>query len=102
MAALILTGPLELLKVGERIALFLDNPLQAYLLVAILFIILNSLLGRLATYTEKRLGQAQRAPDRGADITETRTDTDLEADAAATPGDRDADTDITQGRDTTR
>lgn len=98
LAALVLTGPLELLTVGERVAAFLDNPLQAYLLVAILFILINSLLGRLAVFTERRLSRSRGSAD-DEDITEARTDTDTEADAAGTPLDRDADTPTTQGRD---
>jgi len=59
LAALILTGPLELLNAGKRIERFLDNPLQTYLLVALLYIVLNSLLGLLATYVDRRLGRAR-------------------------------------------
>ncbi len=102
LAALVLTGPLELLTVGKRVAAFLDNPLQTYLLVAILFIVINSLLGRLATFTERRLSRSRGSADTeddADDITEARTDTDVEADAASTPFDRDADTPTTQGRD---
>jgi glutamate transport system permease protein len=57
LAALILTGPLELLNVGKRIEGFLDNPLQTYLLIALLYIVINSLLGLLATWVEKRLSR---------------------------------------------
>lgn len=57
LAALILTGPLELLNVGKRIEGFLDNPLQTYLLIALLYILINSLLGLLATWVEKRLSR---------------------------------------------
>ena len=99
LAGIILIGPQELLNTGKNLEGFLRNPLQTYLLIALLYIIINSLLGRLATFAEKRLSRARTAPDREEDMTEARTDTDLEADAAATPGDRDADTDITQGRE---
>lgn len=57
LAAIVLLGPLELLNVGQRIRGFLDNPLQTFLLIALIYIILNSLLGRLATYTERRLSR---------------------------------------------
>ncbi len=59
LAAVVLLGPLELLNVGKRIEGFLDNPLQTYLLIALLYILLNSLLGRLAVFTEKRLSRAR-------------------------------------------
>jgi glutamate transport system permease protein len=59
LAAVVLIGPLELLNVGKRIESFLDNPLQTYMLIAILFIIINSLLGRLASFTERRLSASR-------------------------------------------
>lgn len=61
LAAVVLTGPAELLRVGELIAENLRNPLQVYLLVAALFIGLNVLLGRLASFVERRLSTS-RAP----------------------------------------
>ncbi len=97
LAGLILIGPQELLNIGKRLEGFLDNPLQTYLLIALLFILINSLLGRLAVFTEKRLSRSRGRADED-DMTEVRTDTDIEADAAATPGDTDADTGTTQGR----
>ena len=65
LAAVILTGPLELLNAGKRIEGFLDNPLQTYLLIALLYILINSLLGRLAVYAERRLSQARSGPGTG-------------------------------------
>lgn len=59
LAAVVLIGPLELLNVGKRIEGFLDNPLQTYLLIALLYIIINSLLGRLAVFVEHRLSRAR-------------------------------------------
>lgn len=59
LAAVVLIGPLELLNVGKRIESFLDNPLQTYMLIAILYIIINSLLGRLASFTERRLSASR-------------------------------------------
>ena len=55
LAALVLIGPQELLNTGERLAQFLRNPLQTYTVIAVLYIIVNTLLGRLATYAERRL-----------------------------------------------
>ncbi len=97
LAALVLTGPEELLRVGNQLANFFDNRLQVYLLIAAIFILINSLLGRLAGFTERRLSRARTSPTH-EDITEVRTDTDVEADAAGTPFDHDADTPTTQGR----
>lgn len=91
LAALVLTGPQELLRTGRQLAQFFNNPLQTYVLIAILFIIINSVLGRLATYTEKRLSQARVATKQepaSGDILPARTVNNDRADAAATtPGD---------------
>ncbi|MGJ7440407.1 amino acid ABC transporter permease [Aquipuribacter sp. MA13-6] len=72
LAAVVLIGPLELLNAGRRIERFLDNPLQTYLLVALLFILINSLLGRLATYTERRLSASRGSKP---DVDQNRTST---------------------------
>jgi glutamate transport system permease protein len=68
LAAVVLTGPQELLRVGSQLAEFFRAPLQAYLLVAALYILLNSLLGRLAVVVERRLSTSTggRAPRRTA------------------------------------
>jgi len=58
LAAIVLTGPQELLRTGRTIEQNLNNPLQTYLLIAILYIILNGLLSRLAVSLENRLGRA--------------------------------------------
>ncbi|MGF1645499.1 MAG: amino acid ABC transporter permease [Kineosporiaceae bacterium] len=55
LAAVVLIGPEELLRTGGQVAEFLRNPLQTYLLVALIYILLNSLLGRLAIVMERRL-----------------------------------------------
>lgn len=68
LAGLILLGPLELLNIGKRLEGFLDNPLQTYLLIALLFIIINSLLGRLAVFTEKRLSRSRGRDDGGESL----------------------------------
>ena len=80
LAAVILTGPLELLNAGKRIEGFLDNPLQTYLLIALLYILVNSLLGRLAVYVERRLSRARNGPDVGP--TTARSMASLGANAA--------------------
>lgn len=61
LAALVLTGPQELLRTGRTIEQNLNNPLQTYLLIAILYITLNGLLSRLAVTVENRLGRARGA-----------------------------------------
>jgi len=50
----------ELVRTSGRIGQVFDNPLQSYLTVGILFIVVNVLLGRLAIYTERRLSRAAR------------------------------------------
>lgn len=72
LAGLILLGPLELLNIGKRLEGFLDNPLQTYLLIAVLFIIINSLLGRLAVFTEKRLSRSRGRDDGGESLASER------------------------------
>jgi glutamate transport system permease protein len=63
LAAVVLIGPLELLNVGNQLRRFLDNPLQTLLLIAVLYIIINSLLGRLASFTERRLSASRGSRD---------------------------------------
>jgi glutamate transport system permease protein len=71
LAAIVLTGPQELLRTGGQIAEFLRNPLQTYLLVAALFIVVNSLLGRLAVVVEHRLSVSTgRRPRPAQPVTE--------------------------------
>jgi len=83
LAALILTGPLELLNAGKRIERFLDNPLQTYLLIALIYILINSLLGLLATYVERRLS---RSGGGGARVDQDRAVTMANLGANATGG----------------
>jgi glutamate transport system permease protein len=55
LAAIVLIGPEELLTVGGQLAEFFRNPLQTYLLIAVIYILVNSLLGRIAVMAERRL-----------------------------------------------
>jgi glutamate transport system permease protein len=48
----------ELLSQGESIRRNLDNPIQTFVVVALLYIAINYTLGRLAQYIEKRQGRA--------------------------------------------
>ncbi len=48
---------IELLRRGNIIALNLDNPIQTLFVVALIYILLNYALSRLATYMERRLGR---------------------------------------------
>ncbi len=59
LSALVLTGPEELLRVGRQLSEFFGNPLQTFTLVAILFIIINSILSWFARFTERRLSRAR-------------------------------------------
>jgi glutamate transport system permease protein len=89
LAFLVLTGPEELLRIGRQLRGFLDNPLQTYTLIAILFIIINVLLSRLATFTERKLGESR------AGLASAGTDIDIDADQIVDGpvGDRRADAD---------
>jgi glutamate transport system permease protein len=44
----------ELLRVGSRVSQFLGNPIQTFAIVALIFIVINFSLGRLASYIEGR------------------------------------------------
>lgn len=57
----------ELLSQGESIRRNLDNPIQTFIVIALLFIAINYLLGRLAQYIQRRQG---RAAARVADTTD--------------------------------
>lgn len=48
----------ELLRTGQIVVQTTDNPLQMYFVVAVIFILINYALGRLATYVEKRLSRS--------------------------------------------
>lgn len=51
----------ELLSTGRVLIQNLNNPLQTYLLIALIFIAINYALSRLAVYTEARLSKAPGA-----------------------------------------
>ncbi|WP_324273803.1 ABC transporter permease subunit [Blastococcus brunescens] len=57
----------ELLSQGESIVRNLDNPIQTFTVIALLYIAINYLLGRLAQYVQRRQG---RAATRVADTTD--------------------------------
>ena len=49
----------ELLRTGTLIKESTDNPIQMYLVIGAMFIIVNYLLGRLAQYVERRLSRSK-------------------------------------------
>jgi glutamate transport system permease protein len=49
----------ELLRAGTLIKETTDNPIQMYLVIGAMFIIVNYLLGRLAQYVERRLSRSR-------------------------------------------
>lgn len=51
----------ELLSQGESIRRNLDNPIQTFIVVALLYIAINYSLGRLAQYIQRRQARASRA-----------------------------------------
>jgi glutamate transport system permease protein len=50
----------ELLSQGESIRRNLDNPIQTFVVIALIYIAINYLLGRLAQYVERRQARAGR------------------------------------------
>jgi glutamate transport system permease protein len=74
----------ELVRVAGQVKEFLRNPIQTYLLIAVMFILINYLLSKLAVYTERRLSQGKKAA-RDADG-ETSTLTAAEPGGAGATG----------------
>ncbi|QJY47353.1 amino acid ABC transporter permease [Pseudonocardia broussonetiae] len=56
----------ELLRTAQIIVQTTKNPLQMFFVVAVIFIIINYALSRLATYVEKRLSRSRTTPDGAA------------------------------------
>lgn len=54
-------GYSELLRSGERIQRNLDNPIQTFIVIAVIYIALNYALSRLAQYIQKRQASAGRS-----------------------------------------
>ncbi|WP_424185146.1 amino acid ABC transporter permease [Actinokineospora sp. G85] len=50
----------ELVRVAGQLKEVLYNPIQMYLLIAVIFIVINYALSRLAVYTERRLSQGKK------------------------------------------
>lgn len=50
----------ELLRTGSLLVQNLFNPIQTYLLIALMFIVINYLLSKLAEYVERALGRSGR------------------------------------------
>lgn len=63
LAAVVLTGFSELMNEAGFVRLNLDNPLQTFTVVALIFITINYSLGRLAQWTEKRLSRSSGGAD---------------------------------------
>lgn len=63
----------ELLRTGGQLVQALDNPLQLYLAVALIYIVINSLLSALAGYVEGR----QRRTSGRTPVTPTQVETGL-------------------------
>jgi glutamate transport system permease protein len=57
----------ELLRTGNIIVQNLSNPIQTYLLVATIFIVINYLLSKLAVYVERRLSRSRAGKPAEAD-----------------------------------
>ena len=60
----------ELLSQGERIRRILDNPIQTFFVIGLIYIAMNYTLGRLAQYIQKRQARAGRSAAKGAEAAE--------------------------------
>ncbi len=56
----VLGGYTELLRQGQLIIQNLGNPIQVFFVVALLFVVINYALSRLAVYVERRLSRGRR------------------------------------------
>ena len=63
----------ELLGAGKRLVQILDNPIQTYTVVALIYIAINYGLGRLAQFVERRLSRSGRAAAQKTEQTTTTT-----------------------------
>lgn len=52
----------ELLRTAQIVVQTTKNPLQMFFVIAVIFIVINYALGRLATYVEKRLSRSTTTP----------------------------------------
>lgn len=69
---------LELLRTGSLIVQNLTNPIQTYLVIAVVFILVNYTLSRLATWSEHRLSHGRRAqPEAATAVTPEALETPL-------------------------
>jgi len=72
LAYIIGLRPAELLRTGRQIAEFLDNRIQTFTLVAIIFIVINFSLSRVAAWLERRqagrYGGGVTVPNAGEDL----------------------------------
>jgi glutamate transport system permease protein len=57
----------ELLSQGESIQRNLDNPIQTFFVIGLIYIAMNYCLGRLAQYVQRRQARAGRAPAQQAE-----------------------------------
>ena len=58
---------IELLRRARCIQRNLDNPIQTFIVVALIYIVINYALGRLAQYIERRQGRAGRSAEQAAE-----------------------------------
>ncbi|MBW0109996.1 amino acid ABC transporter permease [Pseudonocardia sp. KRD-182] len=56
----------ELLRTAQIVVQTTRNPLQMFFVIAVIFILINYALSRLATYVEKRLSRSRTTPDGAA------------------------------------
>ncbi|GAA4989743.1 amino acid ABC transporter permease [Kineococcus glutinatus] len=60
LASVVLSGVDDLLRVADRLRITLDNPLQTYFVVAVVYIVINLVLDRFAQWLQKRLSRGRQ------------------------------------------
>ena len=68
IGSIVLTGLQDILYQGDLIRQNLDNPLQTYAIIAVIFIVVNLLLSRLAVLTERRLSRSSKSDEPDPEI----------------------------------
>ncbi|MDQ1676165.1 MAG: glutamate transport system permease protein [Actinomycetota bacterium] len=52
----------EVLRIGGQIIQSLSNPIQVYIVIAVIYILINYLISRLAVYVQRRVARGRKTP----------------------------------------
>ena len=63
----------EVLRVSSQIVQVLNNPIQVYVVVGVLYILINYTLSKLAQYTERRLARGRKTATLAANVPQRHT-----------------------------